>query len=381
MKKHQKHADILKPKIGLFGRNEISIIGTPCGNIKKLAYEIINSLSDRYKIGYVDADHKGGDEEGISEKSALKYNASLEYVDKINFHRFDTTQVIDEYQMKQRFNGEDLVLVNGNHFKASSQIVVIDSKKPLEKKLDKLTNVVMILMQEGENEVPEYLRKHLTDYVSIPKYGMAELSMIINLVDRKMRWNVPPLKGLVLAGGKSTRMNQDKSLIDYHGKSQRIHMYDMLTQICNSGYIAIRSEQSNECDNVVNVIADKFIGLGPYGAILSAFQMDPNAAWLITACDQPLLDKKTLDLLISKRNSSKFATAFYNPETDFPEPLITIWEPRAYARLLYFLSLGYSCPRKVLINSDIELVKLDNPSVLKNANTPQEYEELKAQLE
>ena len=117
--------------------------------------------------------------------------------------------------------------------------------------------------------------------------------------------------------------------------------------------------------------------MGPFGAILSAFQTNPNAAWLVAACDQPLIDAGVLKELISKRNPSKYATAFYNPETDFPEPLITIWEPRAYSELLHFLSLGYSCPRKVLINSDIELLELEDSLVLKNANTPEEYEQLK----
>lgn len=377
MKKHQKHAAITKPNIGFFGRNEIAILGTPCGNIKKLTYSIIEALSSKYKIGYVDADHKGADEEGISDKSALMYNATLEYVDKINFHRFDSLSPANGYQMKQRFNAEDLVIVNGNHFRAENQIIVIDSKKPLAKKLDKLTNVVIILLQEGETVLPEYIKDHLEDFDNIPCYALTDLNKVVNFIDRKMKWSIPQLNGLVLVGGKSERMKKDKGLIDYHGKAQREVMYDLLSKLCHSSSYAIRSDQANQFTEEVNIIEDKFIGLGPYGAILSAFQLDPNAAWLVTACDQPLLDVETLKFLISKRNPSKFATAFYNPETDFPEPLVTIWEPRAYAQLLYFLSLGYSCPRKVLINSDIELVELEDSKVLKNANTPEEYNQLK----
>jgi len=79
-----------------------------------------------------------------------------------------------------------------------------------------------------------------------------------------------------------------------------------------------------------------------------------------------------LQQLIAQRDPSKIATAFYNSDTDFPEPLITIWEPKSYPILLHFLSLGYSCPRKVLINSDVKVVRLMDESVLVNVNTEEE---------
>ena len=127
-------------------------------------------------------------------------------------------------------------------------------------------------------------------------------------------------------------------------------------------------------------MVDSFVGLGAYGGLLSAFQKDPNAAWFSVACDIPLLNEETLDKLFSKRNPSRLATCFYNSETEFPEPLITIWEPRAYPVLLKYLSLGYSCTRKVLINNDVEVVKLENEEVLLNANTPLEQEQVMALL-
>ena len=116
--------------------------------------------------------------------------------------------------------------------------------------------------------------------------------------------------------------------------------------------------------------------MGPYGGILSAFQEDPDAAWMVIACDLPLIGKPEIEDLISKRNPTKFATAYFNPETDLPDPLFTIWEPKAYLSLLSYLSLGYSCPRKVLINSNIELVQLPKPEVLKNVNTPEDRFEI-----
>ena len=36
------------------------------------------------------------------------------------------------------------------------------------------------------------------------------------------------------------------------------------------------------------------------------------------------------------------------------------------------MSQGYSCPRKVLINNDIEMVHLENESILMNVNKKEE---------
>ena len=80
----------------------------------------------------------------------------------------------------------------------------------------------------------------------------------------------------------------------------------------------------------------------------------------------------TLRELVAGRQASRLATAFRSPTNEFPEPLITIFEPRAYPELLRFLSLGYSCPRKMLINSDVEVLPTPSANELRNINTPAE---------
>jgi len=159
---------------------------------------------------------------------------------------------------------------------------------------------------------------------------------------------------------------------------QHVYLNQLLSPTCKEVFVSCRADQKT---TFPNTIEDSFVGLGAYGGILSAFQKQPNAAWIVVACDIPLLDKETIEKLVANRNPNKVATCFYNSETKFPEPLITIWEPRAYPILLNYLSLGYSCPRKVLINSEVEIVKLKNENVLMNANTLDDQERAKTILE
>ena len=380
-KPHQKHAKLSRPSLGFFGRNEWSVIGTPCGNIQQLAFSIIQEMSQQYKVSYVDADHKSADEEAESGKrsdTALAYGARLEYTDKINFHRFDQKAQLDSYQFRSIFNGQDMVLVNGNHFSAQKQIVVIDPKKEksLEKKLDRLTNVQLILLVDGAAEIYPFLTDHLGAIDHIPILKLKDHQGIIHFLQQKMEAAIPPINGLVLAGGKSQRMGVDKGLINYHGKPQREYAVELLQSFCEQTFLSCRPEQLAEMGDDLPVLTDTISGLGPFGAILSAFREYPDHAWLVIACDLPLLDEATIKQLINSRDSSRFATAFNSPVNEFPEPLIAIWEPRSYSVLFQFLAQGYSCPRKVLINSDVHLLDAGRPETLSNVNRPEEKEEI-----
>ncbi len=379
MKKHQKHTNLTRPNLGEFGRNEWAIIGTPCGNIQQLSYRLIDILQKTFKVSYVDADHKNEDEPNSLEveNPALALGATLEYTDKISHHRFDIKSELNTFQYRALFNEQDLILVNGNHFKAKNQIVVIDPKKEksLEKKLDRLTNVDLILMTGEEKSIYPFLKNHLKDWAHIPVLHFSQTGKIAEFILANVLLQIPKLNGLVLAGGKSVRMGKDKGELDYHGKPQREFMADMLSQFCEKTFISVRGDQ--EVESEYELLEDTFVGLGPFGAIASAMRKNPNTAWLVVACDLPLLDDKTLQFLVENRNPSKVATAIYNPETGFPEPLITIWEPRSYQVLLNFLTQGYSCPRKVLINSEIELLKVEDEKVLLNVNDAEGYEEVK----
>lgn len=382
IKKHKKHSQITKPNLGEFGRFEFSILGTTCDEIKKIANRIAANLASddlegSFKVSYVDADHKSADDKSNTSDSAIGQGFKMDYLDKIDFQRVDLQGTPNKFTRRKFFHDQDVVVINGNHFESDRQVIVLDPRKSLEKKIHKLTRVELIIYTEADLAIPNYLREAIPDIDKIPVMAIYDRKILSRWVLSKLKSSMPPLKGLVLAGGISERMKRDKSLIEYHGESQKSYMMKLLESKTDKSFLAVRSDQEESMPH----INDTFIGLGPFGAILSAFREDPNSAWLVTACDQPFIDSNVIDVLIKHRDPSKVATAFYNPETDFPEPLITIWEPRAYPHLLDFLGQGYSCPRKVLINTDIALVKLEDASVLKNANTPEEYQEAKEEID
>ena len=188
--------------------------------------------------------------------------------------------------------------------------------------------------------------------------------------------------GLVLSGGKSTRMGQDKGLISYHGVPQREHIYHLLEDVCDRTFMSIRHDQQGDIPPTFNTILDKDEFRGPYNGLISAHKEYPEVAWLVLACDLPLIDQESLKELIEKRDSKKMATAFAQRENPLPEPLCAIWEPEALRTSIAYLEAGNgTCPRKFLINNDVLLVFPKRPEVLLNANSQEEYKEAVQKLE
>jgi len=377
--KHKKHAKLARPSTGSFGRNEWAILGGPCTVIKLLADDVIRALSPVYKCAYVDTSHN---DDITLLPGRLPSGASLEYTDQVNYQQFNYQNPVYPYQLLQQFSSADLVLVNGNHQQAKAQVVIIDinKKASLQKRTDQLNNVLLFLLADNASEIPDFIQEVIPEWQQIPVLKIDEREKIVAFFEAALKQAKPVLNGLVLAGGKSTRMGFDKGAANWHGKQQRYYMADLLKNFCKEVFISGRPGQQQEIDPAYLVIEDTFTGLGPYGAILSAFREQPDAAWLVIACDLPLMDDSTLRNLVAWRNSSSVATAYHSPVNDFPEPLIAIWEPKSYPVLLSFLAQGYSCPRKVLINSDITLLNAPQQEALTNVNTPEELEKVKSMI-
>jgi molybdopterin-guanine dinucleotide biosynthesis protein A len=172
--------------------------------------------------------------------------------------------------------------------------------------------------------------------------------------------------GLILSGGLSTRMGEDKRLIDYHGKTQEQYLFDLLTPYCSEVYISINQHQNTDLPHIFDLdlpIKSPIVG------IFSAFQQNPKTAWLVVACDMPFVNQETIEYLIQYRNPEKFATAFLNPEENFPEPLLTIYEPEILEKLQEAVNQGKKSPMKLLQSLEVELFEVFDKQMLMNINT------------
>lgn len=179
------------------------------------------------------------------------------------------------------------------------------------------------------------------------------------------------LYGLVLAGGQSRRMGHDKALLVREGQSQLSYVASLLGDVADAVYVSSRREQNDDPErSQFPTIVDRYADIGPVAGILSAMEEHPDADWLVLACDLPNIDAATLNYLLQHRSHDRPFTAFKSSYDGLPEPLCAIYASGADTSIREFVDDGMVCPRKILINSDTELLEQPNPDALDNINTP-----------
>tara|TARA_R110002126_G_scaffold291790_1_gene458422 strand:+ start:3248 stop:4399 length:1152 start_codon:yes stop_codon:yes gene_type:complete len=380
MAKHKKHTNLTRKNNDNFAPNEIALLGTNCGNISDLVHQVSQKLSN-YKLAYFDASHAKNVDANKLSAYTFHHQGNLQIT---------TSGTINKFEQRLQFAQYDYVFINGNHYQGAKQILILDEAKEASvlKRLAQLDDIQFIIKLKPETEYFSFLEEKYPNIKNKICYTINEVDKIANHINNLIQEKIAPVKGLVLVGGKSTRMGTDKSELNYFGKPQKEFAKELLENNNLETYYSVRaySEISGLKNQTVissevekSEIPDAFYNLGPFGGICSAFQKDPNSAWLVLATDVPFVNNEVIQLLLKRRNPSKAATAIKGTNKEFVEPLITIYEPKAYPILLQYLAQGYSCPRKMLINSDVEIVEIDD-NLIRNVNTPKEYEVVKREI-
>ncbi len=139
--------------------------------------------------------------------------------------------------------------------------------------------------------------------------------------------------GLVVCGGKSSRMGRDKSMLQYHTKPQRYYVYDMLQSLSDAVFISCNASQANSIEPDYNYITDDaaFNNIGPMAALLSSFTKFPQKNILLIGCDYPFLTAAELQQFST--HCKDVPAGFYNQSEKIYEPLLT-WYPYASFNIL-----------------------------------------------
>lgn len=140
--------------------------------------------------------------------------------------------------------------------------------------------------------------------------------------------------GVVLAGGRSTRLGQDKVRLRLpgDGRDMLARTADLLAACTDGVVISCRAPDAGEETLAlpgIRSIPDAKPGLGPLGGVWSALR-ELRQPILVLSCDLPFMDVPTLRRLIDARGArppEALMTTFQQAETGFIEALVSIYEP------------------------------------------------------
>ncbi len=181
----------------------------------------------------------------------------------------------------------------------------------------------------------------------------------------------PDIYGLVLAGGHSRRFGNDKAALEIDHESLLSRTVSVLQAVIDTVFVSIRADQiDDQLRSQFQLILDEDESLRPASGIIAAHKSRPDAAWLVVACDMPLLSPDAVRHLIKARTGRRAATAYRSPDDGLPEPLCAIYEPDTLARFQHQVVIGKGLsPRSLLAHADVELIDPQYEGLLSNVNT------------
>ena len=153
-----------------------------------------------------------------------------------------------------------------------------------------------------------------------------------------MRTNVT---GIILAGGKSSRMGTDKGLLQLCGKHIVGYAIEALSGICNRIIISSTSDAYQSLG--YEVIADEIPGIGPMGGVYSALKESKTEKNLILSCDLPFVSKELLEHILSHGEGYQVAVPWQGNQ--HYEPLCGFYDLSILDKLGEFIREGnYKLP-------------------------------------
>jgi molybdopterin-guanine dinucleotide biosynthesis protein A len=196
---------------------------------------------------------------------------------------------------------------------------------------------------------------------------------------------------IILAGGGSSRMGTDKSMLPINGRL-------MIARICEQlrGCFDQILISANEVDKFAflgfEVVPDKMPGQGPLMGITSALEASVSELNFVVACDIPDINiscvRKMLaqavvnqaDILIPttekhQASKTKIRNTQYAIRNTRHEPLFAVYRRSALAVMNDVLSSGGRKISDVFSKCRVKYIELDDAQWLVNLNTMAEYEE------
>jgi molybdopterin-guanine dinucleotide biosynthesis protein A len=193
------------------------------------------------------------------------------------------------------------------------------------------------------------------------------------------------ITGVILSGGKNTRMGTNKSLLKFGGKTIIQRLVELLDSIFFEVIISSNKPEVYEFTKR-NIIKDLIPDKGPLSGIHSALSNTSTEKVFILSCDMPLVTSKLINYLCDYNSRKQIVLpqaedhlqqlcGIYSKSilTDVEALLIESQKPGSN-----FKGSIYELIKRV----ETKIIKVDklefyHPDIFLNVNTPEDYDHLK----
>jgi len=121
---------------------------------------------------------------------------------------------------------------------------------------------------------------------------------------------------IILAGGGSIRMGEDKGLMPFNGKPMIQHLIDRFIRIAPEIIIVTNNEKYKQFK--CTLVQDNYPNHGPLSGIEAGLSISKNEQNIILSCDNPFIELSLIEYLSSQKTNYDILFTFFKTSNPFP---------------------------------------------------------------
>ena len=188
--------------------------------------------------------------------------------------------------------------------------------------------------------------------------------------------NRPKVTGVILAGGKNSRMGTDKGLLRVQGKRIVERIIEAMESAVDE--IIIISNGNNYDYLGYKVYRDLVKDCGPMGGIFTALSCSSNPKNFVVSCDMPFVNKELVNFIIENSDDCQIAIPLNGKML---EPLCAVYDTSCVEQFEVLLKHKEWKMQDSLAHFNVKQIPIPEntftANCFENINTPAEYETLK----
>lgn len=160
--------------------------------------------------------------------------------------------------------------------------------------------------------------------------------------------------GIILSGGKSSRMGQDKGFLELNGKPMIQHVIDHINPMCDQILISANEKKYEELGYPVykDVISD----IGPAGGIISCLDHSNNNKNIIISCDLPHASTDFIRKLLDLSGDYEITLPKSGQQL---QPLCAIYSKKVYKSFMEYVSRGFYSLKSIIMEFRVQVIQED----------------------
>jgi molybdenum cofactor guanylyltransferase len=160
-----------------------------------------------------------------------------------------------------------------------------------------------------------------------------------------------PVSGIILCGGKSSRMGRQKAFLPYGGTTMIEHRLNRMQGLFSEVFLV--TNQPEDFSHISsNVVKDIVPEKGPLAGILSGLLVSIHEHCFVVPCDMPLLDDTLIRAMVARR---KGVDMLLYQHDNVVEPLVGVYSRRATISLEQALFRNDACTENLTDGLKIEI--------------------------